>query len=342
MLRGKGEIRVLVVDDSRPMRDAIRHILSKEEGIVVAGEAADGAEAVARVRGLKPDVVTMDIEMPVMDGLEAIERITAEHPVPILALTSLTGVQTAFAAVSRGALDVMEKPEMRALPQKLVQKIRLLANVDVRAHREAMVRGTGGHHARAHRPKGQGKGIVAIAASTGGPQAIQHILAQLPQAFPVPIVMTQHIGDGFSLGMADWLSTTTGITVTQPANGERLLPGHAYLNPPHHAMRVTGQGVILLGERDPRLVYNPSCDTMLKAVAEAYGERSVAVILTGMGDDGVLGMDAVRKAGGVTLAQDAKSSAIFGMNGLAVERGCIDRILPLDEIADELMALVAQ
>lgn len=333
---------MLLVDDSRSMREAVRSILEKEVGITVAGEAADGAQAVARVRELKPDLVLMDLEMPVMGGLEAIERISAEHPVPILALTSLTGVQTAFAAVAKGALDVMEKPELYDNVQKLVQKIRLLANVDVRAHRETLQRGKSGVPGGGVRPRPpQGGRIVAIAASTGGPQAIQLILSRLPGGFPAPIVMTQHIAEGFALGMVEWLNSTTGLTVTQAANGERLVPGHAYLNPPEQAMRVTRQGVILLGERDPRLVYHPSCDTLLKAVADAYGERAVGVILTGMGDDGVLGMEAIRKAGGVTLAQDARSSAIFGMNGLALQRGCIDRTLPLAEIAGELLALVS-
>ena len=335
---------MLVVDDSRSMREAIRGILEKEEGIVVAGEAADGAQALAKVKELKPDVVTMDLEMPVMGGLEAIERISAEHPVPILALTSLIGVQTAFAAVSKGALDVMEKPEVSRNPQKLVQKVRLLARVDVRAHRETMQRGKRALQGKggATHPLQPGDRIVAIAASTGGPQAIQHILSQLPAGFPAPIVMTQHIAEGFALGMADWLNSTTRLTVTQAVNGDRLAPGHAYLNPPQHSMRVNGQGVIVLSERDPRLIYNPSCDTVLQAVAQAYGGRAVGVILTGMGDDGVLGMEAIRNAGGVTLAQDAASSAIFGMNAIALKRGCIDRVLPLSEIAAELVALVSK
>lgn len=341
MWTSRGEVRVLVVDDSRPLRDLVRCILNGESGITVVGEAADGAEAVAKVLELKPDVVTMDIEMPVMGGLEAIEKIMSSYPVPILALTALTGLQTAFGAVSKGALDVMLKPEVRDNPQKLVHKIRLLAGIEMNALRRVMGKQPPQAKAAAVASRPQpGRRIVAIAASTGGPQAIQHILSQLPCDFPAPIVVTQHIAEGFIAGMAQWLNGSTGLAVRIACNGDHLSPGQVYLNPPQYAMRVTRQGMVIIGERDPRLVYNPSCDTLLQAVAEAYREKAVGVILSGMGDDGVLGMEAIKKAGGATLAQDAGTSVVFGMNSLALERGCIDRTLPLSEIPGELVALV--
>lgn len=341
MWKSKKEIRVLVADHSRTMREAIRAILSGEAGITVVGEAADGEQAIARVVELRPDVVTMDLEMPVMGGLEAIERITAEHPVPILALTALTGVHAAFDAVSKGALDVMEKPDIQQNAKKLVQKIRFLANIDVSAHRAAMGRQKEAPPANGGtpRPRLTGARIVAIAASTGGPQAIQHILSQLPASFPAPIVVTQHIAEGFTPGMVDWLNSTTALTVAVAEHGARLSAGWVYINPPQHAMRVTAQGVIMLGDRDATLFYNPSCNTLLQAVAAAYRERAIGLILSGMGDDGVLGMRAIREAGGVTLAQDASSSVIFGMNSIAVERGFVDRSLPLSEIPAELLSL---
>jgi two-component system chemotaxis response regulator CheB len=343
MIKPGKEIRVLVVDDSGVVRGMIRAILESEPGIVVIGEAADGAQAIARVAELKPDIVTMDIEMPVMGGLEAIERIVAAHPVPILAVTSLTGVRTAFAAVSSGALDVMEKGDVTPEnAQKLIQKIRLLANVDVAAHRMVLGRQKGAVPGKENvgRPQPSGVDIVAIAASTGGPQAIQYILSQLPASFPAPIVITQHIAEGFTRGMVDWLNGTTPLTVVVAEHGDRLDRGRVYLNPAEHAMRITGQGMIVLGDRDARLLYNPSCNTLLDSVAAAYRKRVVGVILSGMGDDGVAGMQSIRRAGGVTLAQDAKSSLIFGMNGVAVERGCIDRALPLSDIPAELLVRV--
>jgi len=344
MRKSARHIRVLVVDDSAMVREMIRAIL-ESHGIEVVGEAENGAEAVERVEELNPDIVTMDIEMPVMGGLEAIERIIARRPVPILAVTALTGVRTAFAAVSKGALDVIEKPDISPQNmQKLVQKIRVLARVDVAAH--LAVSGRHGRPQPAAPPAfspaaGSGKRLVAIAASTGGPQAISHILSRLPASFPAPIVICQHIAEGFTRGMAEWLNGTTPLSVVVAAQGDTLTAGTVYVNPAEHAMRVTPQGTVTLGEGDAKLLYHPSCNTLLDSVAVSYRERAVGVILSGMGDDGVAGMQAIRRGGGLTLGQDAKSSVIYGMNRVAAERGCVEQILPLSDIPAELMARVA-
>ena len=340
MSRPAAIIRVLVVDDSAMVRDMIRAILESEPDMEVVGEAADGAEAVSLAAELKPDIVTMDIEMPVMGGLQAIETIIAAHPVPILAVTALTGVRTAFAAVSKGALDVIEKPDISPQNmQKLIQKIRLLSRVDVAAHLTAMGRRKGGLAGSPVVPalRVTGRRTVAIAASTGGPQAICNILSRLPAGFPAPILVAQHIAEGFTRGMVEWLNTATPLTVKVAANGELLAPGCVYVNPAEHSMRITRQGMIALGDIDTRLPYRPSCDTLLDSVASVYGPRAVGLILSGMGNDGVIGMQSIKKGGGATLAQDAKSSVIYGMNRLAVEAGCIDRLLPLADIPPELL-----
>jgi two-component system chemotaxis response regulator CheB len=339
---GKPEniIRVLLVDDSELVRDMIRAILESAPDIVVVGEASNGMEAIAMVAALKPDIVTMDIEMPVMGGLEAIERIIAENPVPILVVTALTGVRTAFTAVSKGALDVIEKPDISLKNvQNLIKKVRLLATVDVSAHLLITRRqsGTAGVRDAAIQkgfPKG---GIVVIAASTGGPQAIYSILSQLPAHFPIPIVITQHIAEGFTQGMVEWLNTGTSLTVCVAGNGTILAAGNVYVNPAEHSMRITEQGMIILGDLDARQVYHPSCNILLASVAAAYRERAVGLIMSGMGDDGVSGMQSIKMAGGVTLAQDAVSSVMFGMNRLAVERGYIQKVVPLVTIPAELM-----
>ena len=343
-MSGNGKtIRVLVVDDSPLVREMICAILESEPGIEVVGEAANGVEAIDRVAELAPDIVTMDIEMPVMGGLEAIERIIAAHPVPILAVTALTGVRTAFAAVSKGALDVIEKPDISPENvQKLLQKIRVLSRVNVSTHLAALGRHSG--PARASfaplRPAVPGQKVVAIAASTGGPQAINDILSCLPASFPAPVVVTQHIALGFTQGMVDWLNGSTPLKVVVAGHGDLLVAGRVYVNPAEHAMRVTGQGMVILGDSDRSLLYRPSCNTLLDSVASGFREGAVGVILSGMGDDGVLGMEAIRKNGGFTIAQDAGSSVIFGMNRVAVERGCIERTLPLSEIPAELLARV--
>jgi len=333
-------IRVLVVDDSGLIRDMIRAILESDPGIVVVGEAADGVEAIAKVASLKPDIVTMDIEMPVLGGLEAIERIIAENPVPILVVTALTGVRTAFNAVSKGALDVIEKPDISLENvRNLIKKIKLLATVDISAHMMTMKRQTktadvSSIAIKKGLPKG---GIVAIAASTGGPQAIHKILSLLPAQFPVPIVITQHIAEGFTQGMVDWINAVTPLAVKVADNGDVLAPGKVFVNPAEHSMRITEQGMVILGDRDASQVYHPSCNTLLSSVAASYRERAIGLIMSGMGEDGVVGMQAIKTAGGVTLAQDSKSSVVYGMNRVAIERGFIQKVVTLANIPGELM-----
>lgn len=337
-------IRVLVVDDSGLVRDMVRAILESDPGIVVVGEAVNGVEALAKVESLKPDIVTMDIEMPVMGGLEAIERIMAEHPVAILVVTALTGVRTAFAAVSKGALDVIEKPDVSLEHvQPLIKKIRLLAGVDVRAHLKRMKRPPRAAEMDLLSIPGTAtKGrIVAIAASTGGPQALHRILAQLPVHFPVPIVVTQHIAEGFTQGMVDWLDTGTALKVRVAGNGDKLAPGHVYVNPAEYSMRITEQGMVILGERDTTQLYHPSCNTLLSSVAAAYRKGGIGLIMSGMGDDGVAGMRSIQLAGGVTLAQDEKSSVIYGMNRVAVEQGYIEKVVELADIPSEFLRRVS-
>lgn len=342
MIKQQNNIRVLLVDDSALVRDMIRAILESEPGIVIVGEASNGREAIDMAASLRPDIVTMDIEMPVMGGLEAIERIIAEHPVPILVVTALTGVRTAFAAVSKGALDVIEKPDISLENvRNLVQKIRLLSKVDVSAHIMAMKGQSGTARQKAavpHKSTPSSKGgVVAIAASTGGPQAIHNILSNLPARFPVPIVITQHIAEGFTQGMVDWLKAVTPLKVVVASNGDFLTAGTVYINPAEHSMRITEQGMIVLGERDVKQLYRPSCNTMLTSVATAYRERVIGLIMSGMGEDGASGMQAIRMAGGITLAQDDNSSVVFGMNRVAIERGFIQKIVPLANIPAELM-----
>jgi len=340
IMKPQHAIRVLIVDDSGLVRDMIRDILESDPGIVVVGEATNGMEAIAKVTTLQPDIVTMDIEMPVMGGLEAIERIIAENPVPILVVTALTGVRTAFAAVSKGALDVIEKPDISLENvRNLIKKIRLLAKVDVAAHLQTMRKQSGPVAVKESASQGgQSSGrIVAIAASTGGPQAIYRILAQLPAGFSVPIIITQHIAEGFTQGMVDWLNMGTPLKVVVAGHGDVLAPGHVYVNPAEHSMRITEQGMIILGSREAGQVYHPSCNVMLASVASAYRKGAIGLIMSGMGDDGVAGMQAIKAAGGVTLAQDAKSSVVYGMNRLGVERGHIGKVVALADIPAELM-----
>ncbi len=342
MTHSRNNIRVLIVDDSALVRDMIRAMLESDPDIVVVGEAVNGVEAIAKAASLKPDIITMDIEMPVMGGLEAIGRIIDEHPVPILVVTSLTGVRTAFAAMAKGALDIIEKPDITPENIKiLIQKIRYLAKVDVSAHlqttgRQSRPVSTCGAVIKKNFSKG---GIVAVAASTGGPQAIRTVLSHLSATFPFPIAISQHICEGFTQGMVDWLNSGTPLTVVLAEHGAGLTPGHVYVNPAEYSMTISPQGRILLGDRDAVQIYRPSCNTLLSSVAAAYGKVAIGLIMSGMGDDGVTGMRAIKQAGGLTLAQDAASSVVFGMNRVAIECGCIDRVLSLGDIPAELIQL---
>ena len=342
----KKPIRILVVDDSGLVRDLISSILASEQDMTIIGEATNGMDAFEKVMALKPDIVTMDIEMPVLGGLEAIEKIMAEHPVPILVITALTGVRTAFAAVSKGALDVIEKPDISIdNVRKLITKVRMLSRVDINAHLANMGKKPTVPEQKISLPESSHKSasgrLVAIASSTGGPQAIYKILSALLKTFPVPIVITQHIAKGFTQGMVDWLSGGTALAVKVAAHGDHLKPGQVYINPAEHSMTISGHSIVI-GPQDEKNIFHPSCNTMLNSAAQAYRGRAIGLILSGMGNDGVEGLRAIKAAGGVTLAQDAKSSVVFGMNKVAVDKGYVDLVLPLAEIAGGLMNLVSR
>jgi two-component system chemotaxis response regulator CheB len=344
-----GAIRVLIVDDNRLTRKIIGTALGADPGILVVGEASGGLEAIAKVKALRPDLVTLAADLPAMSGLDAIEKIMAHCPVPILMVAARIGVRLAFSAISKGALDVLELPAEAAAPwPALLKKVRLLARVDIQAHLATLnVRGASPGPAPAPMPgpavrvdrSGAGLALVAIAASTGGPQALQVILSNLPASFPWPILVAQHMTPGFSKGMTDWLDGNAALEVREAVHGEILRPGRVYINPPEFSMRISPDAVVRLEEPDAGLIYHPSCDFMLHSVAAAYQDRVAAAILTGMGSDGVAGMRAVKAAGGFTLAQDEATSPVFGMNRLAVEALCIDKVLPLNNLAGELLRL---
>ncbi|RJQ77882.1 MAG: chemotaxis-specific protein-glutamate methyltransferase CheB [Desulfobacteraceae bacterium] len=335
------QISVLVVDDSTFARDLIGAILSADPEIRVAGEAANGKDAVEKVRHLKPDIVTMDIEMPVMDGLTAIEQIMAAHAVPILVVTSRADARTAYAAISKGALDLVAKPEVNLEgAEEFISKIKLLSQIRVITHIQ------GKRLAAETKPppvvlkSAPVDRAIAIAASTGGPEALSVLFSRLPENFACPIVVAQHISDGFVSGMVEWLRKITKVQVKMAEGGELLAPGTVYISPSEKHTEITDARRVRFIERHPKDIYRPSCDMLLSSVARAYGAKGIGIILTGMGNDGVLGMQRIREAGGITIAQDEKTSVVFGMPRVAIDSGCIAMILPLDEIVAEILKLV--
>lgn len=334
-------VKVLVVDDSAFARAFIIDLLSTDSGIQVIGEAADGLEAVKKIPVLKPDIVTMDIQMPVMDGLEAIEQIMSSHAVPILVVTEKSDADTAYKAISKGALEVIPKPDTDSGDSyELISKIRLLSKVKVISH----IKGHSGKPAisdlnTSEHKKSDSDKIVAIASSTGGPKALSVLLSALPEKFPWPIVIAQHIANNFVSGMAEWLDKVVKLKVKLGEQGERIIGGTVYISPSEKHMKIDHTKKIRFKERDPKDIYFPSCNILLSSVANVYKSSSIGVILTGMGNDGIIGMEDIKRAKGITIAQDENSSVVFGMAKVAIENGCIDKVLPLNKIAGEIISL---
>jgi two-component system, chemotaxis family, protein-glutamate methylesterase/glutaminase len=336
-------IRVLVADDQQASRTLLRSIFALEPGFEVVAEARDGGEAARLVRELGPDLVTMDVEMPVLNGFEATLRIMTERPTPIVVVSGqdVNAVGFALEAMKAGALAVVPKPPaptdpaFEAQARHLLTMARAMAGVtllpQVRPPEVA---------ARGPAPRRQQKArVVAIAASTGGPPALSRILSELPTDFRAPILVVQHIAEGFAEGLARWLAGTSRLRVKVAEHGEALLPRTVYLAPDRRHLGVLGDAVEL-SDRPPVDGFKPSGTHLFESVARSFGRAALGLILTGMGKDGVRGLQALRAAGGTVVAQDRESSVIFGMNGEAILAGLTDEVLPLDAMAYLLMQAV--
>ncbi len=342
-------IRVVIADDSQVARDVLRDILSRDGDIEIVGEATNGREAVELAKSLVPQLITMDLNMPVMDGLSAIEEIMYHRGIPILVVSDRSDAQTAYQALEVGALEVMPKPSLEeADAVRLLERVRLLAGVAVITRLRRWGAAARPATAKASLATVQWgvprdfQHVVAIACSTGGPQALVSVLRPLPTGFPAPIVIAQHISHGFINGMAQWLGSLCAMPVSVGQEGEQLRPGHIYLSPSEHDLCVTPRHRFQLQLSPKTSLYHPSCDVLLQSVATVYGSDAIGLILTGMGRDGVNGMRAIYQAGGVTFAQDEASSVIYGMNQEAVKAGVIQHELPLDDLSDRLLLNVGR
>ncbi|MBS1155687.1 MAG: cheB3 [Proteobacteria bacterium] len=342
------KIRVLLVDDSVLARSALRAIFETDAGFEVMAEVANGVEAVAQVKRERPDLIAMDLVMPKMGGIEAIEEIMSSRPVPILVVSDYTSAQSAYAAVSHGAVDVVAKPGLDADGiHTFLERARLVARIPVITHVKALRYQRATPVAEPLLPPliasdasvRQGP-VFAIASSTGGPQALAQILGQLPGAFACPVLVAQHVIPGFAAGMAQWLATVSNLPVKLAELGEPVLPGVVYLSPSEAHLAISRNYRIDLQKVRASDVYRPSCNVLLDSVAQVCGERSVGIILTGMGSDGAKGIASIRAAGGQTLAQDETSSVVYGMNRVAIDSGKVDRVLPLEDIAGAMVRLM--
>ena len=340
-------IRVLVVDDSAFARQALLRMLKTDPEIEVVGMAADGREALDRVRELGPDVVTLDVQMPRMGGLEALEQIMARHPVPVLLLSSQTqeGGETTMRGLELGAMDFVDKSSAQgsmnllSLAEELKAKIHALAGVPVerlRARPAARPAAVGPRAERERRAD-----AVVIAASTGGPTALQSIIPRLPDALGSAVLIVQHMPVGFTHSLAERLDARSALSVREAEDGETVEAGQVLLAPAgtHMKLRRRGTRVRVWLDEEPRsALHRPSADVLMAAVARVYGQRCLGVVLTGMGSDGTEGLRAIRGAGGTTLAESEDTCIIYGMPKSAVEAGVVDRAIPLDRITDEILA----
>ena len=336
------------------MREMLVDLLSDEADLKVVGMAKNGIEAVRLARELRPDVISMDIRMPEMEGFEAIEIIMSENPVPILVVTDFDSSKIAFLAISKGALDIYPKKNIAEDSSgEYAAKLRMLSRVKVIRHLKSTPRllTVPESAAAVQRPpalpamesRKNGKyDIVAIASSTGGPGALVSVLSAFKKGCSVPVVVAQHIDDGFVFSFVEWLASSISLKVKVAADGENLQPGMVYIAPPGKNIRISATRKMMAVERVPGDIYHPSCNLLLSSVGEIYGDRSIGVILTGMGDDGAEGLGFIHRKEGLTIAQDEESSIIYGMPAVAAARGYANRVLPLAEIGKAVLdALLA-
>jgi two-component system chemotaxis response regulator CheB len=335
-------IRVLLVDDSPIALHILQRLLSRSPDIQVVGTAANGKEALALLPMLIPDVICVDLHMPVMDGLEFTRAVMNTYPRPILVVSVSVepGSPNVFRLLEAGAVDVYPKPraileaDQEKLARELASKIRILAGVHV--FRRAV---TVAPRAPLPLPPHSPMHIVAIGASTGGPQALREILSHLPAGFPAPVVCVQHIGSGFLTEMVAWLADVSLLPVCKASQGEVPQAGVVYFAPEDVHLELDGDGRFELSPAPPCNDHRPSITVTLRAAARCFGSGAVGVLLTGMGRDGAEGMAAIAAAGGVTIAQDEASSVVYGMPREAVALGAAQHVLPLEQIAPALIAL---
>jgi len=375
----KDNIKVLIADDSAVVREILKDMMEDESDLEVVGEAKNGKEAVELAGKIKPDIITMDVIMPVMNGLEAVEEIMAFSPTPILVFSSVLDdkeMDVAFHAIARGALDVMEKPKVADGDQferirlDLLNKLRMLSRIHVIPHlkgkkrrprkkediekaKEAPVREpppppvTGGpvldvsEYVKLPPERLVKRKLVAVGASTGGPKALVQIFRRIPEGFPLPILTVQHIAPSFAPGLVSWLDRSSQLRVVLAEEKIEPAPGTVYVASTGSHM-VYSNGKIMFTDSDPVNSCRPSVDVLFDSVAEFAGDTSVGVLLTGMGRDGARGLKAIRDKRGRTMIQDEATSVIFGMPRAAMEMGAAEEILPLGEIPEAIMKAITR
>lgn len=355
----EAKTKVLVVDDSALIRKLMTDILASDPELEVVGTAMDAHAARDKIKRLHPDVITLDIEMPKMDGITFLRNLMRLNPLPVIMVSTLTekGAEVTLDALGAGAVDFVSKPKidvsntLENYSEEIIAKVKAASRVRVRryeANRTPVQARAGQAESNGQRPGRNGAGaskhfsttdkIIAIGASTGGTEAIREVLEQLPLSTP-GVVITQHIPEYFSKAFADRVNSTCAITVSEAKDGDIVLPGHAYIAPGNKHLLIRKDGArwrCQLSDAEPVNRHRPSVDVLFDSVAACAGQNALGVILTGMGKDGARGLKAMHDAGAATIAQDEATSVVWGMPGSAVELGGADQIMALDKIGKTL------
>ena len=356
-----GMIKIFIADDSAFMRKILSDLFSGEKDFTVLGTARNGKEAVDKIKLLKPDLVTMDVNMPIMDGIEALEVIMQECPTPVIMVSSLTkaGADATMQALSLGAVDFIQKvsgpiTRIDMIKQEILDKCRMAVGANVRKSSFAMSSPSKPISSNIGKPpiffeKSLGgsqikmdEKIIAIGTSTGGPRALQHVITKLPKDLPCGVVIVQHMPPGFTKSLAERLNSLSEVSVKEAENNDIIEPGKVFIAPGNYHMTVEAQGnkrMIKLNQDPPLASHRPAVDILFTSVAK-FGNKVVAAILTGMGSDGAKGMKCIKDHGGFAIAEDESTAVVYGMPKAVVELGLADRIKPIDAIADELVQVV--
>jgi two-component system chemotaxis response regulator CheB len=345
-------INVLIVEDSQTAQSLLKGILAGDPEFNVIEVVSNGMQAVEAVARLKPDVVSMDIYMPVMDGLEATRLIMKSTPVPIVIVSSQyqpSDLNMSFSILKAGALTILPRPAGPTHPDYLQttrsyrNTLKMMAGIKVTAQRSKPVitqqivrtesiKSENNIFARKEKPE-----IVAIGASAGGPMALQAILSQIHSSFPLPILIVQHIDANFAEGFCDWLNSTSGVPVSIARNRDKIVPGHAYLPPGNTHLGLLEKGILSVSHDPPESNLRPSVNHLFRSVLGIYGSKSIVILLSGMGTDGAREMKLLKEAGSLTIAQDESSSLVHGMPGEAIRLGATCMVASLDEIVKEMI-----
>jgi two-component system chemotaxis response regulator CheB len=337
-------IRVLVIDDSAFSRQAITRMLGASPLVEVVGVARDGEDALRKTFELEPDLITLDLEMPRMDGFTFLRVVMSKRPTPVMVISGRSGEEDVFKALDLGAVDFIAKPTPRPTPElvqierELIRKVHAIRDLrieKVRKRIEALPPHVGSAVPTASAPK-----LVVIGSSTGGPAALMQIFGAFSAAPPCAFVVAQHMPEGFTAGFAERVDRLTPLRAREARGGEELVPGRVLVAPGgrHLELESTGSRVITrISSPQPRDKYSPSVDRLFESAAKHFGRDLVAVVLTGMGDDGSQGVRSVKQAGGLVIAESEETAVIFGMPQQAIRSGAVDRVLRLDQIAASIL-----